>query len=388
MRTEAIVRTRDDFLARHTPAIHGRIASLDGLRGISILLVLLGHTALSDGAPQRLAVFSHVGNIGVRVFFIISGLLITTLLLKEWTKTGTISIRQFYLRRVFRIFPAAYLLIGVIALLGAMGRVSLRPHEAFYASVFLMNYHDFRALHLGQLWSLSVEEQFYLLWPGLLLLAGIRRGLRCAWAVVFLAPILRACIFYGWHASDTAMTKHFETVADSLAMGCLIALQYNQLSASERYRRLQARPVIFFGLALGLILLGNALFVVNRGIFYVFGQTLANIGTALCIDWGIRNPDRPIGRFLNWKPLVFVGMLSYSLYLWQNPFLLGDSGTFWTTYPTNLAFALIASLLSYFVVEKPFLVLKDHLSKTATRSIELKPELQRPETEPARSTRA
>src|SRR5205807_9098473 len=93
------------------PRLSGRIASLDGLRAVSILLVLLGHAAMSDGAPHILSPLSHIGNIGVRFFFVISGFLITTLLLKEQAKTGTISLKQFYLRRTLRIFPAAYFFI-------------------------------------------------------------------------------------------------------------------------------------------------------------------------------------------------------------------------------------------------------------------------------------
>ena len=342
------------------PRLSGRIPSLDGLRAISILLVLLGHAALSDGAPRLLAPFAHVGNIGVRFFFVISGFLITTLLLKEQGKTGTISIRQFYLRRTLRIFPAAYFFIAVMAVLTATGQITtMIPHEVLYAATYTMNYHDYHAVWLGQLWSLAVEEQFYLLWPGLLLLAGVRKGFRGAWVVVLLVPILRIWMWYGLHASDTSMTKHFEAVADALAIGCLLAANYNRLGALERYRRLQSHTLFFLGGSLGLVVFGNALFLVQPGLFYVWGQTLANIGTVFAIDWAIRHADHPFGRALNWKPMVAIGVLSYSLYLWQNPFLLGDMNNLWTTFPQNLAFGIAAALASYFLVEKPFLRLKD-----------------------------
>jgi peptidoglycan/LPS O-acetylase OafA/YrhL len=346
-------------LEQHTPKIPGRIPSLDGLRALSILLVLLGHTALSFRAPHLLRPFSHVGNIGVRFFFIISGFLITTLLLKEWKSTNNISLRGFYKRRVLRIFPAAYTLIAVIAILAAFHKITLKPGEVFYASTFTMNYHDFSALWLGQLWSLSVEEQFYLLWPGLLLFVGIRGACRSSWIVILFSPILRFCMWHFWGASETSMTKHFEVVADALATGCLLAAYFNRLGAWERYRKFQSNAVIFLGIGLGLIALGNGIFVVSPGGFYVWGQSVANIGTAMCIDWAIRNPKHMLGHLLNWKPLAAIGILSYSLYLWQNPFLLGDNGTFWTTYPYNVVFVVIAALISYFVIERPFLRLKD-----------------------------
>ena len=88
-----------------------------------------------------------------------------------------------------------------------------------------------------------------------------------------------------------------------------------------------------------------------------------NVGTVMCIDWAIRHSGHPLGRLLNWTPLVWVGVLSYSLYLWQNPFLLGGMDKVWTSFPYNLGFAVGASLLSYFLLERPFLRLKDVISK-------------------------
>jgi peptidoglycan/LPS O-acetylase OafA/YrhL len=343
------------------PRLSGRIASLDGLRALSILLVLLGHASMSDGAPHLLGPLRHVGNIGVRFFFVISGFLITTLLLKEEAKTGTISLGRFYLRRTLRIFPAAYFFIAVIALLGSLHWIKMIPHEVLYGATYTMNYHDNKALWLGQLWSLAVEEQFYLLWPGLMLLAGRVRAFRGAWLVVALVPLLRAWMWFGLHATDTSMTKHYEAVADALATGCLLAAYYNRLGEFGWYRRFQSRTVVFLGATCGLVLVGNALFLVNPGAFYVWGQSLANVGTVFAIDWAIRHPEHLLGKMLNWRPMIAIGVLSYSLYLWQNPFLLGDMGNLWTTWPQNLFFGVAAALVSYYAIEQPFLNLKDRI---------------------------
>jgi peptidoglycan/LPS O-acetylase OafA/YrhL len=346
--------------------VPSRIPSLDGLRALSILIVLVGHAALSDGAPRLLRPFAHAGNVGVRFFFVISGFLITTLLLQEWHRTGRISLARFYARRALRIFPAVYALIAVIAVLAATGLIHLKPGELLYASTFTINYHDYAMFWLGQLWSLAVEEQFYLLWPGLLVLAalfGNRRGnFRAAWvlawAVVLGSPLLRAWLWFALHADDTAMTKHFETVMDALALGCLLAAHFNHLGASPLWRRLQSNAALFLGTGIALVVAANAVFLVQPATFYILGQSVANLGTAMCIDWAIRHPAHPVGRLLNWRPIVAVGVASYSLYLWQNPFLLGDAGTPLNRFPLNLVCTAVMATASYFLIEKPCLALK------------------------------
>src|SRR6185369_4086395 len=159
-------------------------------------------------------------------------------------------------------------------------------------------------------------------------------------------------------ATETAMTKHFESVADALATGCLLAGYFNYLGASGWYAKLQSRAWLFLGIAIALVGIGNGLFLIRPEWFYIFGQSLANIGTVLCIDWSIRNHKGLIGTVLNWIPIVFAGTLSYSLYLWQNPFFLGDYDGWCTRLPFNIACALVAAVASYYAVESPFLKLK------------------------------
>ena len=348
-------------LAKETievPNLPGRIPSLDGLRAISIALVFLGHGSMSYGSPSYLSPFHHLGNFGVRFFFVISGFLITTLLLKEWKKTGRISLRKFYMRRALRIFPAAFAFIGIIAILSALGVVQLKSGDLLHALTYTMNYKQVRSMFLDHLWSLSVEEQFYLLWPGLLILLGARKGFRGALIVCIAVPILRAFMWWYVGASETAMTKHFESVADALATGCLLAGFFNRIGSLSFYSRLQRSGGLFLSLAACLVFLGNGMYLIRPGYFYVFGQTIANIGTVLCIDWCIRNSESMPGRLLNSAPLAFIGTLSYSLYLYQNPFFLADVDHWATTLPLNIVCAIGAALASYYLVESPFLKLK------------------------------
>jgi peptidoglycan/LPS O-acetylase OafA/YrhL len=339
------------------PRLPSRIPSLDGLRAVSILLVIIGHSSDSLNAPKFLNYFSHLGNLGVRTFFIISGFLITTLLLKEREKTGRISMKGFYTRRALRIFPPSLVYIGIIAACYVMGWLILKPGDLVHALTYTMNYRYNPAHWFRHLWSLSVEEQFYMLWPGVLWFAGTRRGVKAAWGVVIVDPFIRAIMWYFFHASNSAMTKHFEAIADTLAAGCLLSIYFNRLSAILWYRRFQSSRL--FGIvALSLTLSGNALFVVNQASFYILGQSIANLGTVLCIDWCIRNFGTVPGRLLNWRPIVHVGVLSYSLYLWQNAFLNPDWNAWPAKLPVNLLLAYVMAVASYHLVEQPVLRLR------------------------------
>ncbi len=171
--------------------LQSRLPSLDGLRAVSIALVLLGHLEGTKGFPSWLDSHVDLGNLGVRVFFVISGFLITTLLVREWSDTGRISLTNFYLRRLFRIFPACYLFLSVMAIISATGYIELRPHDLLCGFTYTMNNHVDRSWYVGHLWSLSVEEQFYILWPVVLYFTGIRTGLRVALGVFLAAPLFR-----------------------------------------------------------------------------------------------------------------------------------------------------------------------------------------------------
>lgn len=335
-----------------------RIPSLDGIRALSILIVILGHASDSLNSPAWLRRFGHLGNYGVRCFFVISGYLITTLLLKELDKSGRISINNFYARRALRIFPAAFTYIGIIAICSWFHLLRLKPWDLVCAITYTINYRYNPAHWFRHLWSLAVEEQFYLLWPGLLWLAGRKTAKRAALASIVLAPAIRLLMVSYFHASDSALTKHFEAVADTLAIGCLLAMYYDRLGNSSWYRKFQSSPV-FWMFSLACLIGGNGLYLIRPVFFYVLGQSLANLGTVLCIDWAIRNHEKGVAVLLNTRPMVYIGLISYSLYLYQNAFLNMDWDSWFSRLPQNLVFIVIAALFSYYCVEGPFQRLKD-----------------------------
>ena len=354
----------------------GRIPSLDGLRGISILLVLFAHLLGTQGflSVKVAHTIGDLGNLGVRVFFIISGFLITSLLFHEVKKTGTISIKGFYIRRTFRIFPAFYAYLAIIVTLGALKVIPLTDADAIHAATYTVNYAHNRSWYIGHTWSLSVEEQFYLLWPAALLLipgAGAATGVPIAeqkrrialWAsiaVILLAPFARIGTWMLLPEQRDLIGEAFPTIADSIAFGCLLAALRNNVGEHPLYLRFLRSP--------WFILVPVAAFVVNRFAiyvrpFYVAGETLLDLMIAMTIDRAVRFPDGLSGRILNAKPLTSIGVWSYSIYLWQQPFLNRNGPFAVQRFPLNLICAFGAAMISYYLVERPVLELRVRLDK-------------------------
>jgi peptidoglycan/LPS O-acetylase OafA/YrhL len=333
----------------------GRMPSLDGLRAVSILLVLWSHVNGRVGFPPMPKFVTSLGDFGVRVFFVISGYLITTLLIGEQAKTGTISLKGFYVRRVYRIFPAFYVFIAVVAALSAAGVLTLRPGDLLHAVTFTMNYHEARSWWVGHLWSLSVEEQFYLIWPALLLLAGVRRGLRVAAAVMVLSPVARVAAWHLWPDSHEGMGELFPTICDSIAVGCLLSGGRKWLDGQPGYLRALRSPAAM--LLPFLALLVHQLWR-HPSIYLPVGHTVVNVTLALYIDRVVRFPEGADGWLLNRRPLEYVGQLSYSLYLWQQLFFNRHSRGVLCSFPLNVGLAALAAVVSYYTVEKTFLDLR------------------------------
>ena len=188
-----------------------RLPSLDGVRAVAIGLVILGHELGYDSRRQ----VGDFANLGVRCFFVLSGFLITTLLLEEFRENGRVSLRNFYARRTLRIFPAFYFFLFVVFVLMKRGWVApIGASSWIHAATYTMDYlgfHD-RAWDLGHLWSLAVEEQFYLIWPAALVLLRPRRALWSAFAVILVVPLIRWCTWKYFPGRVDDMKWQFHTV--------------------------------------------------------------------------------------------------------------------------------------------------------------------------------
>jgi peptidoglycan/LPS O-acetylase OafA/YrhL len=330
-----------------------RIPSLDGARAIAVTLVFAWHLLVHADLPLIWRV--DYGNLGVRVFFVISGFLITSLLLSEQQRTGKISISDFYVRRIFRIFPAYYVFLLVMALLLPTGwlilhKVDFLPSAAFFSDY--QNAHD----ALGHTWSLSVEEQFYLLWPGAIVLLGLRRAFYGCVALLLISPIFRMLVdLHVW--PDTPM-RGFECVSDALACGCILACARERLWNAPLYRRLVSSPYVPL-IPLATLLLMAVAIVHSRVLYDTVGIPLLNVGLVMVLDRYMRFPNTATGRWLNWAPIAWVGTISYSLYLWQEPFACT---TMQLPAAVKILGALALATASRYWIELPFLSLRRKLS--------------------------
>ena len=341
-------------------ASDSRILSLDGIRAICIVLVLLGHLSGTRGIGEIDLGIGDYAHLGVNVFFLISGYLITRLLAKEELSTGAISLKLFYIRRTIRIFPASYGYILFILILQWAGVHTLATANYVHAATYTINYFAERSWELGHLWSLSVEEQFYLVWPFCFYLAGARRAAYIAIAGALLGPAARVFGWYFLRDFPMSLLAPLPMMADSLAIGCFLALKEDWLK-TQRWYGFAMRPAVGVSM-LALLLLMNRLMAYS--IVNTVGLFCMNLMIGLLVHRCILYPEDALGRILNSRPLVAIGVLSYSLYVWQQFFLHKESTLWVTAFPQNLILSVLMAILSYRLLEKPMLQLRHRLRRS------------------------
>ena len=326
-------------------AFKGFRPDIEGLRGVAVLLVVLGHLT---GWPRG-------GFVGVDVFFVISGYLITGLLVSERQRTGRISLRRFYLRRVRRLLPAGILVLAVTDAAATLLLVPARAHEtvldSFWALGFLANVHfaslgtDYFSLTrapsaVQHYWSLSVEEQFYLVWPCLLMAALAARGRR-ALVVVAAAAVALSLVWSVISTSRTPASAYFSSPARAweLGAGALLAL-------------LAPRVPSWIAWVGGVGLLASVVVITPTTGVPGYALLLPVLSTVAILAAG----GERLG--LSLLPVRFVGRISYSLYLWHWPVIvLGGTLPGGTTAVAKAGLLLMAGALataSYYLVERPW----------------------------------
>jgi peptidoglycan/LPS O-acetylase OafA/YrhL len=302
------------------------------------------------------------GTLGVSIFFVISGFLITGLLLREEHATGRISLRQFFARRVFRILPAYYCYALFVAVIWASGVVALGPKAYLAAVTFTWDYsYSFlETSHwiLAHTWSLSVEEQFYIFWPAILVFFGRSRATIIAVGLIVLAPIVRMLQYELLPSTRETMDFMAHTRADTLMFGCLAALLYDSQTVKRFCETTWKLRAHWIGALVVLAVIPRLRTYFDSALVAGLSFSFESIVITLCLLWLVRKPMTLAGRLFNSRVAVFIGTLSYSLYLWHWPFITRYGLGRVSTFPLNVFMAAACACASYYCVERPFLRLR------------------------------
>jgi peptidoglycan/LPS O-acetylase OafA/YrhL len=299
--------------------------ALDGLRALAVLAVILYHAHLPPWLPG--------GFLGVEVFFVISGYLITSLLLKEWGRDQRVNLKVFWLRRARRLLPALFLLLAGVLTFAVVFLpeevAGLRP-AALAAATYISNWylifqHQSYFLTIGRppllqhLWSLAVEEQFYLIWPPLffLLMRLLRR--RTVMLAAIAAAVASAVLMVALYQPDADPSRVYYGT-DTRAAGLLIGVALAFIWAPGRRTNLPSALLD----AAGLLALAGLFFAFYRlnefeSFLYLGGFTAVSLASALVIATSVDGRSRLLPRLLGWGPLRWAGLRSYGIYLWHWP---------------------------------------------------------------------
>lgn len=348
------------------------IPALDGLRALAVIAVVIYHmnaTALQSGL------------LGVTIFFVLSGYLITGLLIREWSTTKKINLPQFWLRRVRRLFPAiVFVLLGTIVLTGVFAPDMLTKlrNDIVAALLFFTNWwYIFQDVSyfetmgapspVTHFWSLAIEEQFYLIWPPLLLLLFSKRvkkrHIQLGLLVAAIASAAAMAILYSPQADPSRVYYGTDTRAFSLLIGAFLAFEFpparvnghgrQGFTARDRKIALGVGSAALAGILVMMVAVnGYSPFLYYGGI-----ALLSLLAGALIIT--LADGRSPLARFFALRPLVWIGKLSYSIYLWHYPLLLlmnprnFTGETPWFAYVGQALVILAVSAISYYVVETP-----------------------------------
>jgi len=351
----------------HETRSTGRIPTLDGWRAVAITLVLAGHASdeiarATAGWGLEIRVPRDIGLFGVRVFFAVSGYLITTNLLEEERTRGAVSLASFYVRRALRILPAACVFLLAVALLAAMGVLAVTPLRWFATLGLLANYTDApSSWYLGHFWSLAIEEHFYLVWPGLFVMLALARRRLAFVALATIAVWTWRAVAFKYHFTWSSVASFWgrtDLQADGILCGVALALARRMPTARDRLDRPLAHPLALPALALAVALLN---------VWATWGWKSAMAATSLravilplLVLCTVLRPWGAVGRCLETRPARWLGRISYSLYLWQQLFLVWDTSRvpalkLWQNFPLGVAAALACAWASFAFVERPLI---------------------------------
>lgn len=356
----------------------GYMPVLDGLRALSVLMILGFHKL--GPLTEKISKLVN-GWISVDLFFLVSGFLITSILLKEQDKKGSFSLKNFYIRRWLRLCPAYYVFLGIM-FVWMLFRGQHDFPAYLIAGAYLTNMDSVFAWGLlspasGLLhtWTLGVEEQFYLLWPSFLRISG-RKALGFCLSVCAIVYIWRL-VLVATGASWVRVYVGFDTRIDSIMFGVATCLLWRQSALREKFTSYLSKSSVQVSIAGILLLFCHWLKHPGCGVrveeLLLWGVKMPIVLVLICllIVSLLANPSTLLGKVLSSKPLTWIGKLSYSIYLWHvvvsfpvvNSMI--ETWCFHRKYIVeiaNYASCIGMASLSYYLIEQPFLKIKTKYS--------------------------
>ena len=363
-RTEPGLTSRGQAVTDTAP-----IASLDGIRALAVLLVVFAHSGLERIVP---------GGLGVTVFFVLSGFLITTLMQREYAARGALQLGAFYLRRLLRLMPPLLVVVALAAMLSSLtwidGRFSKQGllSVLFYLGNYQVIFTDFGGMPagIGVVWSLAVEEHFYLLYPPLaVVLLGTQQRRTAVLVLLSLCLLVLAwrCVLYALGASQAYLSMATDIRADAILVGCLMAFWSNPATATPPPRNDRRDRVMAFA-CVSLLLL--TLMVRNDAFRQTLRYSLQSLAIAPLIHLAVARATHAPYRMLSARPLVYLGGVSYTIYL-SHQMILDGLHTQWPTltWAPRLGLGLMLTLalaeLMRRAVEAPCAELRRQLHRRA-----------------------
>ena len=360
--------------------IHQRqfYTSLEGFRGLAVLLVLISHLLINTYFPNL--IFLKLGFLGVNFFFVLSGFLITEILINEIRANKKSIIKKFFIKRFLRIFPIYYLSIAILYLFDIE---QIRDYIFWllsYTYNFGLVHFDLDSNYVSHFWSLCVEEQFYLFWPFILIILHRKFNLLNVFVSIILLSIITRFVYVFSNGHNYYEFALFSTVASisALAFGALLA--YSKLESPKKL--IKILDYKWIPIFMSIIFFLFVYFYTDQAfLFLIFGRTFASIIAIYFIGWGVMGFNNYFIRFMEWNILKFIGKISYGLYLYhQILFYLfkKDFDTFWLYIKPSLGnfgyqkgifsflffsvLSFLIAILSFYIIEKPLLSFKKQIT--------------------------
>ena len=327
------------------------LPSLDGFRALAIILTIFTHVTQT-----------HFGALGVQAFFVISGFLITTLLLKEKLNKGGIALKKFYIRRFFRIIPVAWLYCLVVVIVNIVTHFQIPLISYLSAFLFFRNIYSDSWLY-GHYWSISVEEQYYIIFPSILKRASLKTYI--LFLLSFLGVILLISYFSGYFFSfKTNTSKHdvghyvhyivFLTKFDGIIIGSLFSI----IAFKQFITYKITKPLKY----ISCLTIPVLIFLIAKFSDSIWNMPVISVLVCVLINMNLTYSDDYVFRFLNSKLMKHIGVLSYSLYIWQQLFTFIRPWAHAFPYSDSLILNMVAlyvvAYVSYNYFEKPFFKLR------------------------------